>query len=123
MNDYSKAPVWYQPFLQAFDDKDLSSILELLTDDCILIVGGRPPAVGKKAIEQVYQTRWPMIKRSAHNVLRSWEFNDLAIIQGETTWTRWDDEVAKGPFVHIVEHEDGLIKKCQVYIDTKSIYG
>lgn len=113
---------WIRKLFQTIDAKDTESFLSFLSDDAQLRFGSAPLVVGKDAIRGAIDGFFAGIEALQHRIMQTWEHPDVAICQGEVTYTRTDGSQVILPFMNLFAMEGDRIQEYLVYIDMGPLY-
>ena len=104
------------------DRKDAQGFSSFFTDDATFRFANAPCVCGKDNIRKAVSDFFIKIKGLRHHITGVWEFENVAICEGEVIYTRLDDKVITLPFVDIFRTEKDLIADYRIYIDITPLF-
>src|SRR3989338_11672760 len=99
----------------SIDAMDTGRFLGFLADDASFRFGNADAAVGKEAIKKAVNGFFGLINGLSHNILNTWEVDDVIICRGEVTYTKKDNSKITLPFVNIFGMKENKIRNYSVY--------
>jgi uncharacterized protein (TIGR02246 family) len=111
-NDESNIRNAHKLWNAAIQDRNVSGIIDLVSEDCVLLVPDNPPLVGKENIRKHYQS---LFARYIDGTLQeSSDIDEIQILEGAVFWRGTDKFVAaaKGAApAQITSYEMGLMRR------------
>ena len=106
----------------SIDAMDTGRFLSFLTEDASFKFGNADAAVGKEAIKKAVNGFFGLINGLSHNIINTWEVDDVIICRGEVTYTKKDNSKITLPFVNIFAMNENKVKDYSVYIDIGPLF-
>lgn len=106
----------------ALDSKNLEKVLEYITDDCVMIAGNGEPVSGKQNIGKVFESFFPAVKSTAHDITDIFETGESLVHRGTVTYTLLDDSQLRVPFCDVFKMKGKLISEYNIYIDWSELF-
>lgn len=107
---------------KSIDQSNTEAFVSLLTDKVQFRFGNASQLSSKEDVKTTISGFFTSIKSLSHSIINVWEIDDVAIIQGEVTYTRHDESTLTVPFTNIFEFTGDLISKYLIYVDISELY-
>ncbi|MBC2852165.1 nuclear transport factor 2 family protein [Cetobacterium sp. 8H] len=109
-------------FSNILDSKNIDSLLELLSEDCLFQAGNNPIIKGKKEIKKTFETFYPLVKSVKHDIKDIFESDDNLVQRGTVTYTRIDNTNLTVSVCDIFKIKDSKIVEYYIYIDWSELF-
>ena len=101
---------------------NLDEYLNFFADDCTYQVGNNPVIVGKEALGQSYGRFKGMVERVEHEILSSYEIENIVVIELNATYHKKDGKTVSITCLDLFTIIDQKIKSLQVFADLSPLF-
>ena len=122
MSPAATGAINFEKLFASIDAMDTESFLAFITPNGTFRFGSAPPVQGRRAIAEAVGGFFSSIAGLEHTLHRILSSDDVAMIEGEATYTRHDGSTISLPFVNVFECEGALISDYRIYIDIGPLY-
>jgi ketosteroid isomerase-like protein len=106
----------------AFDAKDISALVALMTDDVRLRLGNAETVTGKAAFVDAVNAFLGSVAGFRHEIINVWRDGDILVTELEVHYTRLDGKQVTVPCCNVFGLRDGLVAGYRSYIDASPVY-
>jgi ketosteroid isomerase-like protein len=106
----------------AFDAKDVSALVALMTDDVRLRLGNAETVTGKAAFVDAVNAFLGSVAGFRHEIIDVWRDGDILVTELEVHYTRLDGKQVTVPCCNVFGLRDGLVAGYRSYIDASPVY-
>ena len=107
---------------QSIDNRDTDAFLAFLSDEVLFRFGNADPVTGKAAVGEAVGGFFGSIKGVHHDLVATWELDDVIICHGRVTYIRHDLTTLSVPFANILGVDGDLINQYLVFVDISELY-
>ncbi|MGW7066797.1 nuclear transport factor 2 family protein [Streptomyces sp. NPDC054855] len=104
------------------DTFDPDKFVAHLTEDVVFRFANSPELIGRLAVRRGVADFFATIAGLSHRLLRTWEIDDIVIVQTEVTYTRTDGRQITVPNADILTFRGGKAQNWRIYIDLTPVY-
>jgi ketosteroid isomerase-like protein len=106
----------------AFDAKDVSALVALMTDDVRLRLGNAETVTGKAAFVDAVNAFLGSVAGFRHEIINVWRDGDILVTELEVHYTRLDGKQVTVPCCNVFGLRDDLVAGYRSYIDASPVY-
>lgn len=107
---------------QSIDNRDIDAFLAFLSADVLFRFGNAQPVKGKDGVRTAVNGFFESVKALRHELIGTWQKDDVTICHGMVTYTRHDSTTLRVPFANILKLDAGSIKEYLIYVDISGLY-
>jgi ketosteroid isomerase-like protein len=109
-------------FFAAFDAHDVTTLVGFITEDIQLRLGNAETVHGKTAFVDAVNAFHGSVAAVRHEILDVYRDSDVAIVEFDVHYTRFDGNVVTLPCCNVFRLQDGLIAEYRSYVDATPVY-
>ncbi|MBC9719413.1 nuclear transport factor 2 family protein [Streptomyces sp. TRM66268-LWL] len=106
----------------AIDTLDPGEFITHLTEDVVFRFANAEPAIGREAVRNAVAGFFSTINGLTHRILRTWQHDNVVIVQCEVEYRRKDGQTVTVPNADILTYHGALVRDWQIYIDLAPVY-
>lgn len=93
-----------------------------LTEDVVFRFGNGEPVTGRAAVKEAVGGFFSTIDGLTHHILRSWDADEVTIVQNDVEYRRKDGKHVTIPNSDILVFAGDLVSNWQIYIDLAPVF-